>query len=218
MLTLKKVHSTKPLDLSTLERKKAFLGYITKKARSKAIDLLPDESGIILDIATGNGLFLIDLEYRYSHEYYLMGLDINFHLLEEAKSISAINKINNINLINGDAFSLPFKDNSSSITLCLNTFLNIRTFDEVSAILKELIRITKPGGKVIFDIRNKSNILLSLKYLLHTFLKTYATSSYKISQFSDFLRNQNIEITNIEPIGLNHPLFALDYIIVVQKQ
>ncbi len=217
MLSLKPAHLQKQLDLSDVSRKKAFLGYITSKVRNKAITQIPNKVGIVIDIATGNGLFLIDLENNYFHSSKLIGLDLRYSLLQEAKQIAKTNRVTNIEWINGDAFFLPIKTNSIEIVLCLNTFLNIGTFDEVALILSELIRICKPGGKIIFDIRNRSNLLIAVKYFLHSFKETFATSAYKVDQFKTLLPDWGVILENVAAVGINTKLIAWDYILTLKK-
>ncbi|MCG2716003.1 MAG: class I SAM-dependent methyltransferase [Candidatus Marinimicrobia bacterium] len=218
MLTLKPAHLTKPLDFSDVKRKKAFLGYITSKVREKAIAQIPDERGVLVDIATGNGLFPVDIQHRYHHSYKLIGLDLLYPLLKEAQQISKTNSIKKLEWINGDAFHLPIRTDSVSIIFCLNTFLNIKTFDEVKAILKELVRITIPGGKIVFDIRNRSNILIYMIYFLHSFQNTFTTSSYYVAQFNCIMEEVGTELINVDAVGLKIKLCAWDFIITLQKK
>lgn len=217
MLSLKPANLLRHLDFSDVERIKAFLGFITTKVREKAIAQIPDESGILIDIATGNGLFLIDIELRYKHSYKLIGLDLRFNSLIDAQKISETNNVPPLEWVNGDAIYLPFKDESISMVFCLNTFLNIKDFDDVKSILSELIRITKPGGKIVFDIRNKSNFFISTKYFFHSLKNTFATSSYTVQQFKNIQSDLDIKIENIDVVGPNVKLFAFDYIITMRK-
>lgn len=217
MLSLKPAHLQKQLDLSDVSRKKAFLGYITSRVRNKAITQIPNNAGIVIDIATGNGLFLIDLENNYFHSNKLIGLDLRHSLLQEAKRIAKTNQVSNIEWINGNALYLPLKTNSVEVVLCLNTFLNIGTFDEVALILSELIRICKPGGKIVFDIRNRSNLLIAGKYFLHSFKETFATSAYKVDQFKTLLPDWGVILENVAAVGINTKLIAWDYIITLKK-
>ena len=217
MLSLKPAPLQKQLDLSGVSRKKAFLGYITTKVRKKAINQIPDEAGIVIDIATGNGLFLIDLENNYLHSNKLIGLDLRYSLLQEARQIAKTNQVINIEWINGNALYLPLKTNSVEVVLCLNTFLNIGTFNEVALILSELIRICKPGGTIIFDIRNRSNLLIAIKYFLHSFKETFATSAYKVDQFKTLLSDWGVTLENVAAVGFNIKLLAWDYILTLKK-
>jgi len=217
VLSLKPAHLQKQLDLSKVSRKKAFLGYITSKVRNKAITQITDNPGIVIDIATGNGLFLIDLEQNYSHSNKLIGLDLRYSLLQEARQIAKTNQVINIEWINGNALYLPLKTNSVEVVLCLNTFLNIGTFNEVALILSELIRICKPGGTIIFDIRNRSNLLIAIKYFLHSFKETFATSAYKVDQFKTLLSDWGVTLENVAAVGFNIKLLAWDYILTLKK-
>ena len=217
MLSLKPAPLQKQLDLSGVSRKKAFLGYITSKVRNKAITQIPDNPGIVIDIATGNGLFLINFEQNYSHSNKLIGLDLRYSLLQEAKQIAKTNQVNNIEWINGNALYLPLKTNSVEVVLCLNTFLNIGTFNEVALIISELIRICKPGGTIIFDIRNRSNLLVAIKYFLHSFKETFATSAYKVDQFKTLLSDWGVTMENVAAVGFNIKLVAWDYILTLKK-
>lgn len=218
MLTLKPAHLQKQIDFSDVQRKKAFLGYITTKVREKVISKIPDEPGLLIDIATGNGLLLVDIEQRFQHSYKLIGLDLRLTLLNEAQQISQTNNVQNLEWINGDAFFLPIKSSSISVVLCLNTFLNISTFQDVTKILKELVRICKPGGKIIFDIRNRSNPLIAVKYFLHSLKKTFSTSAFKVEQFRKIQSTIGANIEHIGAVGTGLKPFVLDYIITMIKQ
>ena len=217
MLSSKPVHLSKPLDLSGVSRKKAFLGYFTTKVRKKAISQITDSAGIVIDVATGNGLFLVEIDNTYFHSDKLIGLDLRYPLLQEAKYIAKINQVSNIEWVNGNAFYLPFKNNSVGTVLCLNTFINIGKFDDAAGILCELIRICKPGGKIIFDIRNRSNLLIATKYFLHSLKKTFPTTAYKLDQFNTLLPSCGVIIENIAAVGINAKLLAWDYILTLKK-
>jgi len=217
MLSSKPVSLHKQLDLSDVSRKKAFLGYFTTEVRKKVISQINDNTGIVIDIAAGNGLFLIELKNSYCYSDKLIGLDLRYSVLQEAKSIAKTNQVSNIEWINGNALYLPFKTNSVGTVLCLNTFINIGKFNDVAKILSELIRICKPGGKIIFDIRNRSNLLIATKYFLHSFKKTFTIIAYKLDQFNTLLPNWGVIIENIAAVGINTKLLAWDYILTLKK-
>ena len=217
MLILKPAHLIEQIDFSDVQRKKAFLGYITTKVREKAIAQIPNQPGLLIDIATGNGLLLVDIEKRFQHSYRLFGLDIRFPLLDEALRICTRNNVLSIEWINGNAFQLPLQESRFSVVLCLNTFLNISTFEEVKTIMKELVRICKPGGRIVIDIRNRSNLMILGKYFFHSLKKTFSTSAFSVKQFQNIQTDIGATIEQIDAIGIPLKPLAFDYIITFRK-
>jgi len=92
----------------------------------------------ILDIGCGTGV--LESELSADHSYSVTGLDIDYPSLYFAK------KETTAGWICGDAFHLPFKDNSFDVTLChfLMLWLNAPTLA-----LIEMKRVTQKGGFIL---------------------------------------------------------------------
>jgi ubiquinone/menaquinone biosynthesis C-methylase UbiE len=64
----------------------------------------------------------------------------------------------------GDGLHLPFKDNVFDEVTLLNIFLNITDAHVIAALLREALRVSHATGKVIFDYRNRRNLMIFLSY------------------------------------------------------
>lgn len=92
------------------------------------------EDSKILDLGTGNGFVLSEINRRLKYNLKLIGIDLSKILIEQNKDI-------NINLIQGDNYNLPFDDNTFDIV----TAKNVTRFST-----DEVYRVLKKGGKFIF--------------------------------------------------------------------
>jgi SAM-dependent methyltransferase len=104
------------------------------------LKIQPGES--VLDIACGNGNTAITARRRGAK---VTGIDFTSELLEIAKEEERIAGINGIEWKEGDAHNLPFDDETFDVVL--STFGHMfATQPDIAA--KELIRVTKKGGRI----------------------------------------------------------------------
>ena len=92
----------------------------------------------ILDVGCGTGAVMRFLE-RYGEVY---GMDVSFEAVNFCK------KRNIKNVEQGDALNLPYPDNTFNYVTCLDVLYHKTISDDV-AVIKELNRVLKPGGKLI---------------------------------------------------------------------
>ena len=119
------------------------------------ISELSNNTGITLDIACGSGLMTLPLKDKAE---LLLGLDFN-----EQACISA--KCNSLNVIRGDAFSLPIGNESIDNALCCQ-FFNQQPSENLRKVLSESYRILAPGGKMILIWRNGEAMIHKLAHRL----------------------------------------------------
>jgi demethylmenaquinone methyltransferase/2-methoxy-6-polyprenyl-1,4-benzoquinol methylase len=99
----------------------------------------------VLDVATGTGLVAQALVLRYGCR--VVGLDQSPAMLSRARAkLTAYPELaQRVELIEGEAESLPFDDGEfDHLTF---TYL-LRYVDDPAATLRELARVVKPGGRV----------------------------------------------------------------------
>ena len=92
----------------------------------------------ILDVGCGTGVINKELEGKGLQQY---GLDINLHHLRLATHHSA-----NTHYLQGDANQLPYADDSFNLVFCHFLLMWVKNPGNV---LEEMVRVTKPGGKVM---------------------------------------------------------------------
>lgn len=114
----------------------------------------------LLEVGCGEGLFL-EKAAHLKPNMRLAGVDMSPKLLARAST-----RAPSAQMIQADARCLPFGDAAFDTVICINVLMAFNKQADIIAVIRELIRVCAPGGKIIFDIRNASNVLLRLKYAL----------------------------------------------------
>lgn len=114
--------------------------------RKKAIRLLRDVAPRqILDVATGTGDFALEsLSLKPDH---VIGVDIAEGMLEVGRrKIKHRGLEQRISLRLGDSENLPFEDNYFDAVIVA---FGVRNFENLNQGLAEMLRVVKPGGRVV---------------------------------------------------------------------
>lgn len=98
----------------------------------------------IADICCGIGDFAILLQQDYCPEY-LVGVDHSRPFLRYAAQSAADHGLQNVEYQYGDASALFLADESFDIVSCR---LSLQVFNEPDDILREMVRICRPGGRI----------------------------------------------------------------------
>lgn len=120
-----------------------------RKVRAEIAEVLADPDAIVLDVACGTGD--LSLELKKGANAAVIGTDFCRPMLDVAAQ-----KTNGIELplVEADAMSLAFADNGfDAVTIAFG----LRNLPDHSAGLRELLRVLKPGGKlVVLECSNPS--------------------------------------------------------------
>lgn len=131
--------------------------------RKKAIKKLkPVEPQLILDVATGTADVAL-MTYELLHPQKIIGIDISTGMLELGrKKIEAKGLNNVIELQTGDSEHIQFPDNYfDAITVAFG----VRNFENLAKGLKEMLRVLRPGGKlVVLEFSKPKKGLFSIFY------------------------------------------------------
>jgi len=121
------------------------------------LSLVSEKATRILDLACGSGLMTQPLN---KDDTEVIGLDFNESACAAASKLLT-------SCIQGDAFDLPFEDNSfDSIVNC--QFLNQQTPEDVARMFAECQRVLKPNGQMIVVWRNGSALIHKVAHSLLT--------------------------------------------------
>lgn len=132
--------------------------------------LKEDDPKTVLDVATGTADLAIETVRRLSPQK-VIGVDISTQMLDIGRQkIKRKGLENMIQLLEGDSENLPFADNTfDAITVAFG----VRNFEHVGKGLEDMLRVLKPGGKVVVLEFSKPKIFpfkqlfqLYFKYLL----------------------------------------------------
>jgi demethylmenaquinone methyltransferase/2-methoxy-6-polyprenyl-1,4-benzoquinol methylase len=134
-----------------------------------------DKSGVrkgqkVLDLASGTGDLAIKFSKIVGEDGQVIISDINESMLSEGRD-RLLNKgiFKNVDFVLANAESLPFADNSFD---CVTIAFGLRNVTDKDAALREMFRVTKPGGRAM--------VLEFSKPTSEAFSKIYDTYSFKI--------------------------------------
>jgi ubiquinone/menaquinone biosynthesis C-methylase UbiE len=148
--------------VAILEARGHAIGYLemVRNLIEKA-DLRSGEA--VLEVGCGSGVLARWLARRTAGGNRITGVDINPYLLREAKTLARQEGLETaIEFRDGNAEALPFADNSFEVVM------SVTVIEETDAdqMLAEMVRVTKPGGRVAviaraLDIGSPKNLPLS---------------------------------------------------------
>jgi ubiquinone/menaquinone biosynthesis C-methylase UbiE len=95
-----------------------------------------------IDIGCGNGKNMI-----YTN---MIGLDYCSKLVDICKSKGK-------NIIQGCCCNLPFKNNTFDYSICISVVHHLSTHERRLQAIREMIRVVKPGGKILFNMWSVEN-------------------------------------------------------------
>jgi len=110
-----------------------------------SLPAIKENSKDVLEIGCGNGYTLNLLKQKFSN-YKFTGLDFSEDLLKIANN----RKLDNVTFCQGDARNLQFKDDSFDVIYTERCIINLLTWEEQQQALKEMNRILRKGGYILF--------------------------------------------------------------------
>jgi len=177
------------------------------KIRDKIRQIIKNSRGLLLDIGCGKGL-LYETLLTKQNMFKVVGVDTDFEMLKTANE-SFQNKKYGLNFLKAHAQDLPFLDESIDIAICINTFYNFHTKDDVITALEEMERVCKRDGFIIFDVRNKINPLVYLSFKFVWLYDTQVTlNAYSLKELTTALTSRGLVIKETIPIGFPITMFA----------
>ncbi len=151
-------------DLLSLGRTKAWRRVVTS--------IIGPKPGIkILDIAAGTGASTRPLVDAGAD---VIAVDFSAGMINVGKK-----RNKDIKFVQGDALNLPFEDNSFDVT---TISFGLRNTSNINLALKEALRVTKVGGRIVIaEFSHPSNFLFR-KIYLNYLMKVLPIISRKISK------------------------------------
>jgi len=102
--------------------------------------------GPVLDVATGTGDLALELG-RVVGVTEVVGMDLLNPMVSRAISkVARATRPAPVTFMVGDALSLPFPDDSFA---CVTSAFSLRNLPDLEAALREMVRVTRPGGRVL---------------------------------------------------------------------
>jgi SAM-dependent methyltransferase len=103
----------------------------------------------VADVGCGNGAYLAELARR-GHAGPVLGIDLSAGMLHAARG-----RAPRAGLAAGDAAALPLRDDASGLTLAMHMLYHV---PGPSAAVRELRRITRPGGQVLVVLNGEDHL------------------------------------------------------------
>lgn len=125
---------------------------VANRLRSTLILRHVTQTSTVLDVGCANGLYLRIVAPHCKH---VIGIDINERVLTRAREKIAEECIRNAEILRRNARDLDFATASFDLAYCFGTLSVVP--DDVG-IFREIARILRPGGHVIFDIAGSLNL------------------------------------------------------------
>lgn len=100
-----------------------------------------------LDVCCGTGMLTMEQARVAGPGGKVVGLDFSENMLAVAReNVKTFELKDNITLIQGNAMSLPFEDNTFD---CATVGWGLRNVPDIATAVGEMARVVKPGGKVV---------------------------------------------------------------------
>jgi SAM-dependent methyltransferase len=103
----------------------------------------PARDDRVLDVACGPGLVVCALA---PHVREAAGIDVTPAMLDRARKLAAEKGLTNVAWRLGDVASLPYGDANFTI---VTTRFSVHHFVEPAAVLREMVRVCAPGGRIV---------------------------------------------------------------------
>jgi len=191
-------------------------GYLQDRVRKAALALCSQTEDRLLEIGCGEGLFLAQIVAQ-NRELQVWGIDNN-----EARLKSAALRLPNANLSHQDARGLSFAEGYFDTIVCINVLFNLESIDQLKQTLKEMKRVCRKDGRLIFDFRNSLNPLLSIKYRLAKYydntLKGLPLKTYTFKEIEFVLKALGLTAAKKKFIGFGLGFFAAAIVVEVKNR
>jgi ubiquinone/menaquinone biosynthesis C-methylase UbiE len=164
----------------------------------RTLEQIPSKKIKILDVACGTGRMLQEV-FSIGKEIEYIGFDsseeMTKHLKEKSKKIGIENKVK-IEL--GDASNLPFHDEEFDVVYSYHLLWHIPK-EEQKRIIKEMLRVCKKEGFIVFDILNKNFIYEKIK-------KKHSKDLYKFTfnELKEIISSKKVEIEKLNDFPIKN--------------
>jgi len=172
-------------------------GFLSDKIREKAVEISIPPTGRLLEVGSGEGIFLESISKLANGLYY--GVEPVPAMIEQTKARFCNGAMTPPILCDAVGEALPFKNGTFDRIICVNMLHNQPSVQAVHSILLETARICKTGGSIIFDIRNSFNPIM---YLSYRYAYLYDSSC------------KNLPLNTYSPVDIERKLNSLGFSIL----
>ncbi|KKI88792.1 ubiquinone biosynthesis methyltransferase UbiE [Bacillus sp. SA1-12] len=145
-----------------------------------------------LDVCCGTADWSIALAEKVGPKGHVIGLDFSKNMLQVGKQKIDELRLSNVELVHGNAMSLPFKDQTFDF---VTIGFGLRNVPDYMQVLKEMNRVLKPGGKAVCLETSqptaplfKQGYFFYFRYIMPLFGKIFAKSYKEYSWLQESAR------------------------------
>ncbi|KAI5962497.1 uncharacterized protein KGF55_003573 [Candida pseudojiufengensis] len=147
----------------------------------------------VLDAGSGPGTITIDFAKNYLNDGSIVGIEPTQQLIDESNELKLKQNVSNAKFKLGSIYNIPFPDNTFDLVYSHQVIIHLE--DPIKA-LKELERVTKPGGFVcVKDADLEATVVSPKKYEI---LKEYSLLKAKNSGSTDPIAGRNLRSKAIQ--------------------
>ncbi len=201
---IKETYQDKELvNIFDKERKQYFYMRYKHKLESsfliKTLDLF-DKPIKVLDVACGTGRMTKEVfKSKNKIDYY--GVDTSKEMMDKIKTKGATLKV-------ADASKLPFKDNTFDVVYTYHLLWHIPKETQVK-IIKEMLRVVKEDGYILFDFLNKNFIFEKIKPLFKK--KTKGIYKFSKLEVEQIVKSNDLKIERLFDIPIFNTFLYLPF-------
>ena len=146
----------------------------------------------ILEVGFGSGLTFLNLHGMYKQIY---GLDLSCDVTEVAKVFAPLGI--HPELRNGNVLDMPYPDNRFDTVLLISILEHLKP-EELDQALREIKRVLKPGGQLVYGVPVERPFMVAMFALLGYNIRKYHFSTEKDVSNAARKHFQQIGITSMK--------------------
>ena len=139
-----------------------FHGILSPSIRNTTRAMLAGRPGPTLEIGCADGRFVFPLAQETGK--HVVGLDLFAKPFDVSVKKRHEQNVTNLDLLRASGMELPFGDASFDAVVCVNVLNSMPDQEMAWKIVREMVRVCKPGGKIVVDYRNGSNPIIHYRF------------------------------------------------------
>lgn len=114
----------------------------------------PSSDDILLDAGCGSGR---NISLFHAHVRRIVGVDFSSEMLQKAGERVRSEGMANVELLQADVTALQFENHTFEKVVCASV-LQYLDDDDCAQALREMMRVCKPGGRVVLHVKNGTSL------------------------------------------------------------
>jgi ubiquinone/menaquinone biosynthesis C-methylase UbiE len=165
----------------------------------------PSPEAVALDVGTGTGHTAFALA---PHVRRIVGADLTFEMLSEARALRHERGIDNTALVMADVHSMPFPDGAFDVVTCRRAAHHFRDIDRA---VSEMCRVLRHGGRLVVDDRSvpDDSFVDQCMNELDRLHDPSHVRQYPPGEWRRMLEAAGLVVESVEPYTLHRPLTSL---------